>query len=240
MLLPSLSEAREQAKRARCGVNLHHIGHAVAACSAENNGFGPSWDDGEPGTPPGRQEFMLTWVDVLFDRDYLGTPKAGLCPTDRRPDEPMERRGRGQAGVWGSYRFVENMGVSEPPKYGVRTSFALNAHMHYNFPQDKHDDGARQVYAIDGWWAWFGCLNAAWLYSPRITGAPPDSLNWPNLYGTMVGWRHGKRFGADALFLDGHVTVLTPRIPASLQDLLTRTIDTSTAFTWLPGENPSR
>jgi prepilin-type processing-associated H-X9-DG protein len=135
---------------------------------------------------------------------------------------------------------VENIGRGEADKYGARTSFALNAYMHYNFPQDKHPDGARQVYAIDGWWTWFGSLNAAWLFSPRILGTPPDSLAFPNVGGSMVAWRHGKSFGADALFVDGHVTTIIPKPPTSQQDLLYRTVDTTRFFTLMPGESPIR
>lgn len=241
VLLPSLSEAREQAKRAKCQANLHSIGTAVQTCSVENNGFGPTWDDGEPGPTSGTQRFMLTWVDVLFDNGYLGEWRAGICPTDRRPDEPSERRATGGRPDWGNqYQFVENFGIGEAPKFGVRTSYALNAHMHYNFPKDKYADGARQVYAIDGWWTWFGSLNAAWLMAPRVLGASPDSLTFPNVYGSMVGWRHGKKFGADALYLDGHADTLIPRIPNSQQELLYSTVDTSKSFTWLPGEASGR
>lgn len=243
ILLPGLNDAREQAKRAKCGANLHGIAGAVATCSAENRGHTPSWDDGEPGNPTGHQAYMLTWVDVLFDNNYLSDPKAGLCPTDKRPDDPVERRGRGGVGGWGGdYRFVENMGMGEAWKYGMRTSFAMNAHMHYNFLEDRHPDSARQVFAADGWWTWFGSINAAWLMQSQMSGSAPDPLAFPNISGTMIGWRHGKRFGADFLYNDGHVSTLTPVRPASSSnnDVLNTTVDTMKTFSWLPGESPSR
>src|ERR1051326_3902444 len=45
ILLPSLRNAREQARLAKCGANLHSIGQAVTTCGAENRGYGPQWDD---------------------------------------------------------------------------------------------------------------------------------------------------------------------------------------------------
>ena len=62
-LLPSLGEAREQAKQVKCGANLQQIGRAVANCQYENKGHNPSWDDGNYVANDGT--VMLTWVDVI-------------------------------------------------------------------------------------------------------------------------------------------------------------------------------
>ncbi|MFH1746587.1 MAG: prepilin-type N-terminal cleavage/methylation domain-containing protein [Planctomycetota bacterium] len=236
ILLPSLGAAREQAKTLRCGTSLHSIGQAVHACYAENNEYGPTWDDGAVFPPKPTQEYMLTWVDVLFDLDYLSDPKAGLCAKDQRPDDVTRRRGE----QW-EKSFVRTMGVGEQPRAGVRTSYALNVHMHFNFRKDRYQDTARQVYAIDGWWCWFGSLNATWLMAPKIMGTAPDPVGWPTDSGTMVGWRHGADLSANALYCDGHVAKLTPRVPGMTdnvqEDLLYRTVDTTKSFTWLPGES---
>jgi len=116
ILLPSLQDAREQARRAACGANLHSIGQAVMLCESENKGHGPMWDDGA------LTGYMLTWLDVLFDTDYLGDIDVRICPTDEHPEDPMRIRGE----RWGFW-FVENFGVGEQPRRGVRTSFGLNA-----------------------------------------------------------------------------------------------------------------
>lgn len=237
ILLPALGEAREQAKRAKCAAGLHGIGIAVAACENENKGFGPSWDDGEPGGTTGHQQVMYTWVDTLYDLDYLSDPKAGLCPTDKRPDPIAENRA---AGTHWNFEFVDNFGVNEQRKRGVRTSFALNYVMHFNFQQDRYKDTARQVYAIDGWWSWFGSLNAAWVMSSRVAGGPFDPYSFPNEWGTMVGWRHGKDFIAQPLYVDGHVAQLKPKRVSTMPNILTDTVDTASSFTWLPGEHGSK
>jgi len=233
ILLPSLQDAREQARRAACGANLHSIGLAVAQCEQDYKGYGPTWDDGEPG----HQEFMYTWVDVLFERDYLGDWRTCVCPTDERPDELTRIRGE----RW-NFWFVEKQGVGEQPKRGVRTSFALSGMMNFNAKADKFEqDPTRQVYAIDGWWSWFGSLNAQWLFAPDFfNGRVPDPLNYPHYEGTMVGWRHGRNFGANALLRDWHVALIVPHVPATREELLNSTVDTLRYFTWLPGEKPNR
>lgn len=241
ILLPGLSDAREQAKRTACAANQHGIGQALATCGHENNGFTPAWDDGDPGSPAGPQSFMLTWVDVLFDNGYLSDTKAGLCPTDKRPDFAMEKRGRGGVAGWGGpYKFVDKIGVGETPKFGVRTSYALNNVMHYGFPQDRHPDAARQIFATDGWWVWLGSVNASWVYAPRILGLEPELISFPSNGGTMIGWRHGRKYSANFLFADSHASAITPKPPTNQQELWYQTVDTVQAFSWLPGESGIR
>jgi prepilin-type N-terminal cleavage/methylation domain-containing protein/prepilin-type processing-associated H-X9-DG protein len=234
ILLPSLQRAKEQAKLAKCGVNLRSIGQAREACGVEHNGFGPDWDDGEP--PQGHIRWMYTWVDVLFDKGFLDDWKAGICPADQRPDDIAEVRGEG----W-NYKFVREMGVGAEHLWGVRTSYALNGIMHYNNPRDRYADAARQVYAIDGWWTWFGGLNAQWLASGGSIGRPIEQPNWQ---GTMVGWRHTGEFIANALLCDGHVARIVPNLGGLVLNPSInnpdRTVDTTKYFTWLPGEKTTR
>ena len=217
-----------------CADGLGRISQAVAACFAENNGYGPSTDDGEG--PTGHVFFMFTWTDLLYDKGYLSSLGSRLCPADQRPDFVAEERGR----AWGFY-FVDWLGVGEPVKRGVRTSYALNMQMAQNFAEDKFEDASRQVYAMDGWWSWLGNLNAAWALYEQVTGnPPPDPVWWPNYEGTMHGWRHGIDLSANVLYLDGHVALLTPNVPQDPNDLLTDTVDTMQSFTWLPGERNTR
>ncbi len=241
ILLPSLNQAREQAKRAKCGANLRSLGQAFATCHAENREYGPSWDDGDAKPGGGAEWLMFGWPDVLFDAGYMGNADAQICPDDRRPDPVAKNRASDQA-HWGNYKFVRELQLGGEVLSGVRSSYALNAHMHFNFMEDRHPDAARQVLAADGWWTWFGSLNAAWLMAPKILGTPPDELSFPNLSGTMVGWRHGRQKIANLLLRDGHVVPLAPVSSgyASAQDLWHKTVNTSEYFTWLPGENPSR
>jgi prepilin-type processing-associated H-X9-DG protein len=213
-----------------CADRLGRISQAVAFCFGENNGYGPSWDDGH------ETMFMLTWADLLYDKGYLPSTRYQLCPADEHPDMPTELRGT----AWHFY-FVDHFGVNEPIKHGVRTSYALNAIMNWNFVQDRFEDASRQVYAMDGWWSWIENLNAAWALYEQVTGDPPPSPLWyPHGTATMHGWRHGTDLSANVLYLDGHVALLTPNVPEDPNGLLTDTIDTMESFTWLPGERDIR
>jgi hypothetical protein len=184
---------------------------------------------------PGKNRVMYTWVDVLFDRDYLSDYKAGRCPSDERPDEIAQVRGL----AW-NFGFVEDPGPEAVPKPGVRTSYAMNQVLTFNWPEDRYEaDPTRQIYAIDGWWCWFGSFNAAWLMGPTV-GWNRDPMAFPHWQGTMVGWRHGVNFAAQTLFRDGHVARTVPRVPRDVRELRDKTVDTMRAFTWLPGESPLR
>jgi prepilin-type processing-associated H-X9-DG protein len=225
---------RQPARLTTCTDNLGRISQAVALCFTENNGYGPTWDDGE--TSQGHIAFMLTWTDLLYDAGYLPHLRNEVCPADSRPDFAEERRGR-----WWRFYFVERMGVHDPMQYGTRTSYALNSHMSYNFTEDKFEDASRQVYAMDGWWSWIANVNAAWALYEQVTGEPPpDPEDWPHWEGTMHGWRHGVNLSANVLYLDGHVALLTPIVPDDPNGLLTDTVDTMQTFTWLPGERNIR
>lgn len=240
ILLPSLSEAREQAKRAKCGANLHSIGTALSTCAYEYKGHGPTWDDGDPNTTArlGPNHILYTWLDGLFELGNLGDIKTAICPSDRRDegDEPMAARGAS----W-NFNFVDNFGVGERVRPGVRTSYAQNIiSVGWNWQADKYSDASHQIWAMDGWWTWLGNSNAMWLMRKEAFGQFSDPVAFPNWQGTMHGWRHGKNFSANVLFLDGHVGLVTPRRPAGLDDFRTRTVDTLNAFTWLPGETSDR
>ncbi len=238
ILLPGLSRAREYSKTAKCGVNQRSLGQAMDNCYAENREYGPSWDDGEADSSfrDASGWVLYSWVDVLFDRGYLGNPDAQICPVDNHPDEVTAVRGEG----WG-FTFVDKFGVDETMKWGVRTSYALNAQMHFNFKEDRFTDASRQVRVADGWWTWFGSLNAAWLLSPTVFGGTPDALYWPHEWCNMIGWRHGSKRAAQMLFCDGHVASVEPlRRADDVTSLYFETVDTARHFSWLPGESPVR
>lgn len=233
ILLPGLSAARDSAKRVKCGTQLSQIGTAMATSWTENKDYGPQWDDGEA---LGTQQVMLSWVDVLFDKGYMADGRAGFCPTDRKPDYPTQNR----AERWKLY-FIEKFNTNEKIRPGVRTSFALNSIMHFNFLDDRYSDSARQLVAVDGWWSWFGAYNAAWLrYPDGFSGPLPPPVGFPGERGTMVGWRHGKDQVSNALARDGHVVSIKPKKVSSKDDVILKTTDTVRLFTWLPGEHPCR
>ena len=197
ILLPSLARAKESAKQIKCSANLRGIGQADTMCRDEHKGYGPNWDDG------GETSFMLNWTDVLFDERYLSDLEAAVCPLDQQPDEVAEARGQD----W-SFYFVHHFGMNEPIKRGVRTSYAINALISYNCKEDRYQDASKQILAIDGWWSWFGSLNAQWVASGGNAGAPYDYPHWE---GTMIAWRHSFERAAVTAFMDGHVEPIVPQ-----------------------------
>lgn len=140
-------------------------------------------------------------------------------------------------GVGWSFDFVDKIGVGEPLKPGVRTSYTLNALMHWNWPQDRWKDASRQVFAMDGWWTWNGNMSAHWIMAPRMFGvSPPTPWRYLNWEGSMVGFRHGRRHAAQTLFVDQHVEPLVPKVPKSAEEFKHDLVDTTRVFTWMPGE----
>jgi prepilin-type N-terminal cleavage/methylation domain-containing protein/prepilin-type processing-associated H-X9-DG protein len=232
ILVPSLARAREQTKQVRCGTNLQQIGVAIGNCQYENKGHNPTWDDG--GVIGNQGDVMLTWVDVLYDMNYTGNVNVSFCPTDKRPDPSAMERGT----AW-SFSFVDQFGVGQQKRPGVRTSYAINSLIHYNWPQDRWKNASRQVMAMDGFWTWHGNMSAHWTMYHTLYGYTPG-FETPNWEGAMCGWRHGSGFGANILFCDWHVDVVKPRVPKSILEWSRKLIDTSRVFTWLPGETTTR
>ena len=115
--------------------------------------------------------------------------------------------------------------------------------MHFNYLEDRfQQDPARQVYASDGWWSWFGSFNSTYLdYLQAGQGNQQPELT-PHDEGSMVAWRHSRGQSAQVLFMDGHVDVVQRRKARNLQQLQNRggNLDTVNAFAWLPGERPNR
>jgi prepilin-type processing-associated H-X9-DG protein len=182
---------------------------------------------------------MLTWVDVLYEEGLLGDWWVGVCPSDERPDPPTEARAFG----W-RFQFVDEMGVKENKKRGVRTSYALSAIMNLNNPRNNYPDAGRQIEALDGWWTWAGSLNAMWLASGRSEGGQGGPMLIPHEQGTMVGWRHTTEYICQTLFCDGHVARIVPNLVGlnlvPSEEDPDRTVDTTKAFFFLPGERTDR
>jgi prepilin-type N-terminal cleavage/methylation domain-containing protein len=79
ILVPSLSRARELAKRALCGGNLNGLGKGMAMYSTENNDKPPILPDLDQTTAEYTEDLKMgTWARVETGQDPTGATKAGL------------------------------------------------------------------------------------------------------------------------------------------------------------------
>ncbi|MEW6250056.1 MAG: type II secretion system protein [Planctomycetota bacterium] len=226
ILLPSLAQAREQAKTVKCGTGLQQIGLAMRYCMDENKGHVPDLDDG---AAVATNRIMLTPADLLHELNYLSDIQVSFCVADRRPDEGMAARGTD----W-NFKFVDRFDMGEASKPGVRTSYAINTVIHYGWPEDRHPDSARQVLMTEGWWNWMGNLSGTWAFATRV-GLRPN-INQITWVCNKVAWRHTNRYIANILFMDNHVAQVAPRMPTTIIELRDKLVDTARLFTWMPGE----
>jgi prepilin-type N-terminal cleavage/methylation domain-containing protein/prepilin-type processing-associated H-X9-DG protein len=234
ILLPALGSAREQAKQVKCASQLQQMGLALQYCQDDNKGQVPSHDDGNACGP---SRIMLTWVDCLYDLNYLGNIDLTFCPTDQRPDDVTAIRA--DPDNW-DFKYVTRFGVGEQPKIGVRTSYAMNILLRYGWAEDRWKTASGQVMAADGWWNWMGNVSADWLASAHF-GPPRDPVWWKDWESNMVAYRHSRDYKANYLYCDNHVGVVKPHFYTNLRDWQRYyAIDTMKTFCWLPGESQNR
>lgn len=101
ILLPSLGQAREQAKTTSCLSNLRQIGIAINIYSAENDGFMVPADLDTDGDGAGN----YNWVSLLVDNGIA--PKAGLEPSNPSQSnaKTMFRCPNGENRSWASISY---------------------------------------------------------------------------------------------------------------------------------------
>src|SRR5262245_30114880 len=81
LLLPTISHAREQARRTACLANLRTLGQAMIQYADNHRGLLPN------SNPPGETEdFDATnYVLMALNRDYVRAPAVFHCPSDEDP-----------------------------------------------------------------------------------------------------------------------------------------------------------
>jgi prepilin-type N-terminal cleavage/methylation domain-containing protein len=108
MLLPSLTRAKEQGRRAACLNNLRNIGQALTIYAGENDGFFPP----ENSSPTSTKD-----LDLLYP-SYLDNAEIFWCPSDAvRPAEFKAESSYAYLGNWGySSSGDEIPGVTGRPR----------------------------------------------------------------------------------------------------------------------------
>jgi prepilin-type N-terminal cleavage/methylation domain-containing protein len=235
ILVPALSRAREQSKRAVCGHNVKQIGIAVIAYTGDNDDLMPWYgsknatsDDYHPyavfrsnhsgDSQTYYQSSSPCWCGLkgrplplklgcLFARGYIGDGKILYCPSNRDPQ----------------YRY-ESYTKSDPSISGLTNAWGM-PHQVYNLQATPaKNDWVRMGY---GYYPIDETIKNQPLmvpsgdsYVPQYTARRFSLLSRKNPYVTDVIWtrndishksgidggtNHVKNAGINALFKDGHV-----------------------------------
>lgn len=197
ILLPSLRQAREQAKDVACRSNLHQVGLALQYAFEEHKYY-PLWDDGSS-SGGAHNRIMATWIDVLFINNYLADVQAGYCPKDALPDRLNTARGvewnfRYPLPLGGGYGVDFSYGISVPLASAPWRAPADSRYSRYIFPREA--DGAMRVLAADSVWSWIHSFAAHALKTNDVLD--------PYWGANQVGYRHGsaRRPSANVLHQD--------------------------------------
>lgn len=222
ILLPSLANAREQAKMTACAAHNSQIGKSLLYCYNETKFF-PAHDDG--GAYDG---VLATWIDVLFTRRYLPDLMVGYCPKDAKPDNFNKRRGQG----WG-FNYPKTMGGGTGCDYSYGIKFLLTQLK--SKPADAgfglDNMASNRVMAADAWWNW--------MHGWGSGGMQFNTWDFPSSAQNQVGWRHGtaRMPAANVLYFDSSVRPVRLNLGDLYPNGLLRGVKTGDKFFWRPGEH---
>jgi prepilin-type N-terminal cleavage/methylation domain-containing protein len=227
ILLPSLANAREQAKVAVCSANLSQISKSLMYCFEENKCY-PSIDDGA--------SVLMTWTDTLVNRRYLADFNVAYCPKDNKPDFFNRMRGIG----WG-FNYPTPLGGGAGCDYSYGINYLLSdlkgkdqyAAENYHDVSDFHHDKfpSSRVMAMDGFWNW--------IHGWGSGGIPYNTWNYPSSAFNNVGWRHGttQMPSVDVVFCDGSVRKIRLNLSDKYPNGQLRGLRTGDKFFWRPAEH---
>lgn len=203
MLLPSLSRAREQARRTSCKNNLKQLGLALIMYSNDYSGSFPTGSGSH-----------LADLTLLLSRGYAKDPNSFECPSASYQAQTIQVEkgetfglGLGDAFMWDR--------LDDPDRYPMATASSA-----YSYDNTKRDDDAPMIaimadrqWALEGneliipwlawgeWYAAYGtdtrntyCDDVDWEL-PDNEGDSPFDTNSPN--------HHFE--GQNVLYCDGHV-----------------------------------
>ena len=184
LLMPSLRQAKELARRAICGANLHHAGVAVFTYTNDYDGYiPPTWSHSDRMNYPVwtcMAYWAGGWPVMNGKRAYFNLAPLefeGYVPTAKMLYCPSQRDYRWQ---WDFYSWTW-----EELTHQERLAQAVSVHMGYMF--DPHNDGGRMRYK-------------------RLVELPPDrAMALDLLGGFQDGVAHRDAPGWQVLFADSHV-----------------------------------
>ncbi len=210
ILLPSLSKARESAKRTACASNLRQIGMAIVMYANDNKAWLPAMYQSPTASPPNYRIVFSDTTAVINNglglllphpwvqgsrAKYLPNPNVLFCPSDRnitnRPDTIDSGINYGPGLIGGStcsyeYLFTPPDGAVSSTPVGSLGPWAGFAR--YRFGKKDQGRSSAQTAIVHDYGPWYSS-NPANKY--HITKIP-----------------HNHRFYWNTLYLDGHVNVI--------------------------------
>jgi len=158
LLLPALSRARENARRASCVNNMRQIGLAVAQYCQDWNGQFPQ------NTSGGDNPANTSWCRRLYQNGYIKDKKIVICPSARK---------------WGQFMFNYD-GWNAPLTYSVPGSPSQAYDGNISWVQDT----SKAVYLLEGYWIYNNVYNG-WHWVSKVTNTattlnPANGSRYPH------------------------------------------------------------
>jgi prepilin-type N-terminal cleavage/methylation domain-containing protein/prepilin-type processing-associated H-X9-DG protein len=212
ILLPTLTKAREQARRVACGSQLRQFGIAIYCYAHDNHGWLPI----ATGAPAGCDNDVLeypftiganTYVNNLTDLypRYIGNKKLFLCPSFQAREDPnyyfwygwIDKAGplnpndyKRMSYLYLSWRNVVYFLASFGPNSAIYGQGSIRFGQKWPFRRDDAFTTEKTVWMAD---------NVA---DSRMFGLYEGCI-WPQLFASQHFYRHN--LGANALHGDGSV-----------------------------------
>lgn len=190
VLLPSLSNAREAARRTVCLSNMSHVGVSLFAYAADNKEAGPSIM-----SPLSYNRSPRNLLSVPASRVNLGTlwpravsdPRLFRCPSQRRYDHENDTRAMGKEYVAGSYAYAIHIPAGRSPRLGAIRHLALASDDfvagsdHIGMGRYAHRYGYNVLYS-DGSVTWYADPNESIWKRSIYWDDESDEISYDSLY----------------------------------------------------------
>ncbi|MCC7351284.1 MAG: prepilin-type N-terminal cleavage/methylation domain-containing protein [Phycisphaerales bacterium] len=206
ILLPSLTQAREQAKSVQCLSNLRQVSLALQMYVNDNSGWFPCYTFEFQGVPKPAAGGQFGWNDTLVRKGYLPTPKVFDCPSfeaetpdwNNLPQNHLDSEWTWA--VWTEYGY--SMGM-----IGATWTGTTLKQLTTPAKQSQVKNPAETIvltdtrYYADGIWQGMRGYFVTWTdYDP----APGDRVGMG-----IPDARHGRKTTVNVAWVDGHCSAVT-------------------------------
>jgi len=192
VLLPSLSSAREAARRTVCLSNMKHVGASLFAYAAVNREEGPSVMTPNAYNKSPRnllsQPSRLVNLGLLWPR-MISDPRLFHCPSQRRFAYGDDLRKLGEGHVAGSYAYAVHLPAGRSPRLSQIRHLALASDDfvagsdHVGIGRYAHREGYNVLYT-DGSVTWYADPDESIWKRGVYWDDESDDITYESLYHT--------------------------------------------------------